>query len=79
MRARLLPLLDDGDRDLAETLTNLGVLLQELREPDRAREPSRTPTNDRDADLDALVARIGRRADCVGRAERRGEVDRPGH
>ena len=79
MRARLLPLLDDGDRDLAETLTNVGMLLQELPEPDRAREPSRAPSHDRDADLDALVARIGRRADRVGRAERRGEIDRPRH
>ena len=47
------------------------MLLEQLPEPDRARQPSRPRADDGDADLDPLVARIGRRADRVAGAERR--------
>ena len=79
MRARLLALLEHCDRHVAEPLAHVRVLLEQLAEPDRAREPARPRADDRDADLDPLVARIRRRADRVAGAERRREVDRPGH
>ena len=79
MRARLLALLEHRDGNVAEPLADVRMLLEQLPEPDRAREPSRPRADDRDADLDPLVARIRRRADRVAGAERRSEVDRPGH
>ena len=79
MRARLLPLLEHRDRDVTEPLAHVRMLLQQLSETDRAREPARPASDDRDADLDPLVAGIRRRAHRVAGAERRCEVDRPGH
>jgi hypothetical protein len=79
MRARLLSLLEHRDRDVTEALAHVRVLLQQLSETDRAREPARPSSDDRDADLDPLVARIRGRADRVAGAERRCEVDRPCH
>ena len=79
MRAGLLALLEHGHRNLAEALAHLGVLLEQLAEPDRAGEPSRAGAHDRDADLDALLERIGGRADGVGRPECRCEVAWPRH
>ena len=79
MRPCLLALLEHGDRDVAEPLANVGMLLEQLAEPDSARKPARPRTDDRDADLDPLVARIRRRAHRIAGAERRSEVDRPGH
>ena len=80
MRARDLALLDDGDRHLAELLGQLRVVLEQLQEPDRTREPGLPAADDRDADLDPLVLRIGRRPDeLVRRVDRRRVLARCGH
>ena len=71
MRAGLLALVDERDRHLAEPLGRRRVLLEQLAEPDRAREPRRAAADDQDADLDALVGRVGRRGDHLGARERR--------
>ena len=78
MRARLLPLLEHGNGDVAEALADLGVLLEQLAETDRAGEAPWAGPDDEDADVDALIGPVGRRADRVDRAERGAEVDRPG-
>jgi hypothetical protein len=71
MRARLLALLDDGHRHVAEALGRLGRLLEQLPEADGAGEAPRPRAHDQDADLDALVRGIGRRHDHLRRVERR--------
>ena len=76
VRARLLALLDDRDRHVAEPLRHLGMLLEQLAEADRAREARRPGADDQDADLDALVDRIGRLGDELARGERRRIVRR---
>ena len=63
MRAGLLALLEHRDRHVAEPLGELGRLLEELAEPDRAGEPGGPGADDQDPDLDPLVGRIGRRRD----------------
>ena len=75
----MLPLLEHGDRHLAEALADLGVLLEELAEPDRAREPARPGADDQDAHVDPLLRRVARPDDRVDVAERWWEVDRPRH
>ena len=77
VRAGLLALLEHGDRHLAEALCQLRMLLEQLSEPDRAREAAGAAPDDQHADLDPLVHRIGRRADDLGGGERRREVGRP--
>src|SRR2546421_208621 len=62
MGARLLALLEQRDRDVAEPLRHAGMLLEQLTEADRARQPGRSSADDEDTDLDALVGGIGRRA-----------------
>ncbi len=79
MRAGLLPLLEHGDRHVAESLGDVGVLLEQLPQPDRAGEPGRPGADDQDADLDALVRGIRRLGDELRRRERRREVARPAH
>src|ERR687898_349848 len=79
MRAGLLALLEQCDRDVAEPFSNVGMLLEKLSEANRAREPARSAADDRDADVDPRLGRIGGRADRVPVAERRWEIDRPGH
>src|SRR5581483_1918924 len=74
VRARLLALLEQRDRHLAEPLRDVGVLLEELAEPDRAGEPRRPGADDEDADLDPLVRRVGRLGDELRGVERRREV-----
>ena len=76
MRPRLLSLLEHGDGDVPELLLHLRVLLEELAEPDRARKATRPAADDQDADVDALVDRIGRRGDRVGGREGRRMVGR---
>ena len=76
VRAGLLALFDDGDGHVPETLCDLGVLLEQLAETDRAGEPSRSGTDDEHADLDPLVDRIGRLRDELPRRERRRVVGR---
>ncbi len=64
-----LPFSTSGDRDLAERLGELGLVLEELHHPDRAGEPRRAAADDRDADLDPLVLGIrGRPDELLGRA-----------
>src|SRR5205807_9667217 len=77
--AGLLALLDHRDGHVAEPLRDVRVLLEQLAEPDRAREAGRTRSDDEDADLDPLVRRVGRLRDVVGRRERRREVRRTAH
>ena len=76
VRARLLALLEDGDRHVTEQLARLGMLLEELPEAHGAREPAGAATDDQDPDVDALVGRVGHGADRLGVRERRWEVDR---
>ena len=72
----LLALLEHGDGDVAELLLHRRVLLEELAEPDRAREAAGAAADDQDPDVDALVDRIGRRGDGVGGREGRRVVGR---
>ncbi len=65
-----------GDGNVAEPPTHVGCSFEQLAEPDGAREPARPRADDRDADLDPLVARIRWCVDRVDGAERWGEVDR---
>src|SRR5579885_2377353 len=79
MRARLLALLEQGDRNVAEPLRRLRVVLEQLTEPDRARETSGAGADYEHADLDALVDRVGRRRHEIRGVERRREVRRAAH
>src|SRR5262249_23961842 len=76
VRTGLLPLLDDRDRDIAQLLGDVGMLLEQLAEPHRARETSRPGADDQHADLDALIGGIRRLGGVVARAERRRIVRR---
>ena len=76
VRARLLALLEHRDRHLAEGFADVGMLLEELAEPDGAGKPAGAASHDQDPDLDPLVGRVGRRADRLGARERRRVVGR---
>ncbi len=65
-----LPLFEQCDRHVAETLANLGMLLEQLTDPDRAGQAARPAADDQDPDVDPLVGRVRRRGDRVGVAER---------
>ncbi len=67
VRAGLLALLDDRDRHVAEPLGDVGMLLEQLAEADRAGEARRAGADDEHADLDALVDRVGRLGDELAR------------
>ncbi len=71
MGAGLLALVDDRDGHLPQPLRQLRLLLQQLAEPDRAREPAGTAAHDQYTDLDPLVRRVGGSADRLAGAERR--------
>src|SRR5215203_1089620 len=71
MRARLLPFLEHGDRDVAEPVGELGLLLEQLPEADGARKSGGAGAYDQHSDLDLLVRRIGRCRDVAHRVERR--------
>jgi hypothetical protein len=71
VRARLLALLQHGHGHFAETLAQLGRILEQLAEANRARQSGGAGADDQDADLDPLVRRIRRRCDVVARVERR--------
>ena len=79
VRTGLLALLEHGDRNVAELLRQLRVLLEQLAEPDRTGEAGRACTDDEHADLDPLVSRVGRLRDVVARRERRREIARATH
>ena len=65
-------LLDHRHRDLAELFLKRRLVLEQLRQPDRAGETGGPAADDRDADLDPVLLRIGRRADeLLGRVDRR--------
>jgi hypothetical protein len=53
--ARVLPLLDDGDGDVAEPLLDLRRGLEQLGEADGAREPGRPGAHEQHAHLDPVV------------------------
>ena len=67
----LLALLDDRERHVAEPLGDVGVLLEQLPEADRAREARGPGAHHEHADLDALVDRVGRLDDEPVRVELR--------
>ena len=70
-------LLDHRHRHLAERLGQLGIVLEQLQEPDRAGQAGLSPADDRHADLDPLVLRVRRRAEELRRrVHRRRELDR---
>ena len=69
-------LLDHGDRDFAELLGQLRLVLEQLHDLVGAGEAGGAAADDRHANLDALVLRVRRRADHVGRVERRRELAR---
>ena len=71
MGTGLLALVDDRDGHLPQPLRQLRLLLQQLAEPDRAREPAGAAAHDQHADLDPLVRRVGGSADRLAGAERR--------
>src|SRR5438093_604681 len=77
--SRPLPLLEHGDGNVAEPLRRLRLLLEQLPEPDRAREPGRPRADDQDTDLDPLVLGIGRLADRFSPRERRRIIRRAAH
>ena len=79
MRARRLALLEHRERHLAESLGDVGVLLEQLAEPDRAGEPRGAGAHHEHTDLDALVDGVGRLGDEVARVEGRREVGGAGH
>jgi hypothetical protein len=77
VRAGRLALLDHGHRYLAQLLRQLRLVLQQLRQPDRAGQPGGAAPHDRHADLDALVLGVGRWADELLRwVDRRRELGR---
>ena len=76
MRPGDFALLDHRDRDFAELLGQLRLVLEQLHELVGAGEAGGPAADDRDADLDALVLGVGRRADHVGGVERRRELAR---
>ena len=57
-------------------LADVGMLFEELAEPDGAGQPAGAASDDQDPDLDPLVGRVGRRADRLGARERRRVVGR---
>ena len=54
----------------------VGMLFEQLAEPDGAGQPAGAASDDQDPDLDPLVRRVGRRADRLGARERRRVVGR---
>jgi hypothetical protein len=74
MRAYLLALLHDGQRNFTELACHMRVLLEELPEPDGTRQACRAPSDDQHADLDALLRRERRLGDEIGGSERRWKV-----
>ena len=74
MRPGLLALLDDRERHVAEPLGDVGVLLEQLPEADRAGEAGGPGAHHEHADLDALVERVGRLDDEPVGVERGAEV-----
>ena len=58
-------------------LGDVRVLLEQLAEPDRAREPAGAGADDQDTDVDPLVRGVGRPGDHLAGRERRREVGRP--
>src|SRR5262245_16662840 len=79
MRARLLALLEQGDRNFAHALRGLRVAFEQLAQANGAREAGGPGADDEDSDLDPLVDRVGRRRDEVRSVERRREVARTAH
>jgi hypothetical protein len=79
MGAGRATLLEHRQGHLSELFGGLGVVPQELPEPDRRREAGRAGADDEDADVDPLVLRRRRLGDELGRRERRRMVGGPRH
>ena len=77
VRAGLLALLDDRERHVAESLGDVGVLLEQLPEADRAGEAGGSGAHHEHAHLDAFVeqGRSARRRTGRGRARCRSRRD----
>ena len=71
VRAGLLALVDECDRNLAEALGRRRIVLEQLAEANGAGEPRRAAADDEHADVDPLVRRVGRRRDHLVARERR--------
>ena len=67
MRPARLALLDERHRHLAERLGEIGLLGEPHHQAVGAGQPRRAAADDDDADLDALVLRVRRRADELRR------------
>ena len=67
-----LPFSTTREGHVAEPLGDVGVLLEQLPEADRAREAGGPGADDEHADLDALVDRVGRLGDEPRRRRTRG-------
>ena len=76
VRADLLALLEHGERNLAQPLRNLWLVLEQLSEPDRTRETCGACADDQDSDVDALVRRFARLGDRLPPVERRRKISR---
>jgi hypothetical protein len=76
VRARLLSLLEHGDGDIPEALARAWVLLEQLPEPDSAREPRGPGADDQDADVDPLLGRVARLRDVLAVVERWRKISR---
>ena len=79
MRAGLLALLEHRDRHVTEPRAQLGRILEQLAEADRARETCGACADDQHADVDPLVGRVGRRPDRLVERNRWWEVCGAGH
>src|SRR5581483_3199673 len=77
MRARRLALLEERDRNVAEPLSDLRLLLDQLSEANRRSEPRRTGADDQEPDVDPLVDGIRRSGDRLRRRPRGRIVRRP--
>ena len=71
VRTGSLSFLEQGDRNFAEPIRQLGMLLRQLAQPDRSGQTRRACADDQKADVDSLVDRVGRRDDRLRSRPRR--------
>src|SRR5262249_52307303 len=78
-RPRLPALVHDGERHVTEPFGDVGALLEQLPEADRAGQAGRARAHHDHADLDPLVDGVGRSGDVTVAVELRPAVDRTRH
>src|SRR5579871_3711452 len=79
VRPGLTAFVEDGERRLAQRLCEVGAAVEQLAQPDGARQSCRAAANDEHADLDPIVGGARRRGNERVRVERRREVRRARH